>query len=95
MEAYLKQNNASFFTRQIAVAHKGKLVGDPTSFIDLFNISGLANAEGFQRTMPLLGWSMTKSVVNYFVGRLVQLGKVNITDKGFSCFFEDNKSSFP
>ena len=37
-------------------------------------------AEGFGPATPQLGWSMTKSVTDLLVGRLVQQGKVSLDD---------------
>jgi CubicO group peptidase (beta-lactamase class C family) len=37
-------------------------------------------AEGFTSSTPQLGWSMTKSVANLVTGRLVQEGKVALSD---------------
>lgn len=37
-------------------------------------------APGFSPTTPQLGWSMAKSVTNLLVGRLVQQGKLAVTD---------------
>jgi CubicO group peptidase (beta-lactamase class C family) len=37
-------------------------------------------APGFTATTPQLGWSMSKSVANLMVGRLVQQGKLAVTD---------------
>jgi len=42
-------------TRAVVVVYRGKIVAE-------------RYAEGFSRAMPLLGWSMTKSVVNAMVG---------------------------
>lgn len=54
-------------TRAIVVLHDGELVAE-------------RYAEGFDATTPQLGWSMTKSVTNLLVGRLVQRGEVALED---------------
>jgi CubicO group peptidase (beta-lactamase class C family) len=53
-------------TRAVVVLYGGRLVAE-------------RYGPGIDREMPLLGWSMTKSVTNAMIGRLVQLGKLNIT----------------
>jgi CubicO group peptidase (beta-lactamase class C family) len=52
-------------TRAIAIAWKGQLVAE-------------RYAPGFTAEVPLMGWSMTKSLVNALYGRLVALGKIDI-----------------
>jgi hypothetical protein len=52
-------------TRAVVVLYRGRLVAEHYG-------------PGIDREMPLLGWSMTKSVTNAMIGRLVQLGKLNI-----------------
>jgi CubicO group peptidase (beta-lactamase class C family) len=52
-------------TRAIVVAYDGRLVAE-------------RYAPGFDRSMPLLGWSMSKSVTNALVGVLVKKGKLDI-----------------
>lgn len=50
-------------TRAVAVVYDGRLIAE-------------RYAPGFDRTMPLLGWSMSKSVTNALVGILVKAGKL-------------------
>lgn len=54
-------------TRAVVVLHDGELVAE-------------RYAEGFDQTTPQLGWSMSKSVANLAVGRLVRRGKVSLDD---------------
>ena len=54
-------------TRAVVVVYKGKIVAE-------------RYAEGFSRDTPLLGWSMTKSVVNAMVGILVQMNLLRLED---------------
>ncbi|HQR28208.1 MAG TPA: serine hydrolase [Nocardioides sp.] len=54
-------------TRAVVVVRDGELVAE-------------RYADGFDADTPQLGWSMTKSVTNLLLGRLVQLGQVAITD---------------
>lgn len=54
-------------TRAVVVVYRGKIVAE-------------RYAEGFSRDMPLLGWSMTKSVVNAMVGILVQMNLLHLDD---------------
>lgn len=46
-------------TRAVVIVYRGKIIAE-------------RYAEGFTRDTPLLGWSMTKSVINAMVGILVQ-----------------------
>jgi len=52
-------------TRAVVVVHDGKLIAE-------------RYASGFHKDMPLLGWSMGKSVTNALVGILVKEGKLDI-----------------
>ena len=52
-------------TRAVVIVHQGQLIGE-------------RYAQGFTKETPLLGWSMTKSVVNALVGILVGDGKMSI-----------------
>ncbi len=54
-------------TRAVVVVRDGKVLGE-------------RYAEGFTRSTPQLGWSMSKSVTTLLAGRLVQQGKVKLTD---------------
>lgn len=52
-------------TRAVVIVHRGRLVGE-------------RYAQGFTQETPLLGWSMTKSVVNALVGILVKDAKMSL-----------------
>jgi CubicO group peptidase (beta-lactamase class C family) len=52
-------------TKAVLVVHDGKLIAE-------------RYAPGFHKDMPLLGWSMSKSVTNALVGILVKEGKLDI-----------------
>jgi len=52
-------------TRAVVVVHDGKLIAE-------------RYASGFHKDMPLLGWSMGKSITNALVGILVKEGKLDI-----------------
>ncbi len=54
-------------TRAVVVVYEGKLIAE-------------RYAPGFSARMPLLGWSMGKSVTNALVGILVKKGKLRIED---------------
>ena len=54
-------------TRGVVVLHKGKLIAE-------------RYADGFTAKTPQLGWSMSKSVTNLLLGRLVQQGVVHPSD---------------
>ncbi|MGL5925203.1 serine hydrolase domain-containing protein [Chroococcidiopsis sp.] len=55
-------------SRAVVIVYKGEIVAE-------------RYAPGFSAQMPLLGWSMTKSVMNALVGILVKEGKLSLTDK--------------
>jgi len=52
-------------TRAVVVVYNGRIVAEKY-------------AEGFSKDIPLLGWSMTKSIVNALVGILVGQGKLSV-----------------
>ena len=54
-------------TRAVVVVYKGRLVGE-------------RYADRFTKDTPLIGWSMTKSVINALVGVLVKEGKISMND---------------
>ena len=54
-------------TRAVVVVHAGHLVAE-------------RYAPGFTVATPQLGWSMSKSVANLVAGRLVQQGRIAVTD---------------
>ncbi len=55
-------------TRAVVIVYKGQIVGE-------------RYAAGFDKNTPLIGWSMTKSVMNALVGILVGQGKLSLTDQ--------------
>lgn len=52
-------------TRAVVVAHRGRIVAE-------------RYADGFNAGTPLLGWSMSKSLANVLVGRLVGAGSLEL-----------------
>jgi hypothetical protein len=55
-------------TRAVVIVHKGRIIAE-------------GYAPGFDKNTPLIGWSMTKSVINALVGILVGQGKLSLTDR--------------
>jgi CubicO group peptidase (beta-lactamase class C family) len=55
-------------TRALVVVHHGRIVAE-------------RYAPGFEATMPLMGWSITKGALNALIGLRVKDGKLAITDK--------------
>ncbi len=58
---------ADLGTRAVVVVRDGQLIAE-------------RYADGFDAETPQLGWSMSKSVTNLIVGRLVQQGEIALTD---------------
>jgi CubicO group peptidase (beta-lactamase class C family) len=56
-------------TRAVVVVYDGRLIAE-------------RYAPGFNKDMPLMGWSMSKSVTNALVGILVRQGKLDIMKPG-------------
>jgi CubicO group peptidase (beta-lactamase class C family) len=54
-------------TRAVVIVHKGRVVAE-------------RYAAGFTKDTPLLGWSMTKSVMNALVGSLVKEGEIALDE---------------
>jgi CubicO group peptidase (beta-lactamase class C family) len=52
-------------TRAVVIVHHGRLVAE-------------RYADGFRTDTPLIGWSMTKSVINALVGILVEQGAISL-----------------
>src|SRR3989339_1971609 len=55
------------YTRAVLVVYDGRLIAE-------------RYAPGFDRNMPLLGWSMSKSITNALVGILVKKGKLRVNE---------------
>lgn len=55
-------------TRALVVVHRGRIVAE-------------RYAPGFDATMPLIGWSMSKMAINALVGIVVQDGKLALADR--------------
>jgi CubicO group peptidase (beta-lactamase class C family) len=55
-------------TRALVVVHRGRIVAE-------------RYAPGFDATMPLMGWSITKGALNALIGFRVKDGKLAVTDK--------------
>ncbi|MEL6815174.1 MAG: serine hydrolase [Cyanobacteria bacterium J06598_3] len=65
--AFTEQNSARLKrTRAIVILHKGSVITE-------------RYAKGFSAHTPLLGWSMTKSVINALIGILVQQGTLSLS----------------
>ncbi|WP_062464012.1 serine hydrolase domain-containing protein [Demequina soli] len=71
---------AELGTRGVVVLKDGQLVAE-------------RYADGFDQTTPQLGWSMTKSVTNLMVGRLVQQGEVSLDDDHLVPSWTDGRSA--
>ena len=54
-------------TRAVVVVYKGKIIAE-------------RYAEGYNKDTPLIGWSMTKSVINAMTGILVQMNLLQLED---------------
>ncbi len=67
-------------TRGIVVLKDGELVAEQY-------------AEGFDATTPQLGWSMTKSLTNLLVGRLVANGEISLDDDHLRPEWTDDRAS--
>lgn len=64
-KAFDKEGESNKKTRAVVVVHNGKIIAEQY-------------APGFDKDTPLLGWSMTKSLVNAFYGILEKDGKLSI-----------------
>ncbi|MEA4945253.1 MAG: serine hydrolase [Propionicimonas sp.] len=71
---------AALGTRGVVVLKDGALVGE-------------RYADGFSATTPQLGWSMTKSLTNLLVGRLVARGEVSLDDDHLRPEWTDERAS--
>lgn len=67
-------------TRAVAVVRDGQLVAE-------------RYADGFGPHTPLIGWSMTKSVTNAIVGRLVAAGDLAVSDADLRPQWSDDERS--
>jgi CubicO group peptidase (beta-lactamase class C family) len=56
-------------TRALVVVHGGRIVAE-------------RYAPGFNKTMPLIAWSVTKGAMNALIGLRIMDGKLAVTDKG-------------
>ena len=66
-------------TRAVVVVHRGRVVAE-------------RYADGFDADTRQLGWSMTKSVTNLLVGRLVAEGLVGVDDDGLRDEWDDDRA---
>ncbi|WP_062078955.1 serine hydrolase domain-containing protein [Demequina globuliformis] len=66
-------------TRAMVVVHDGRLVAE-------------RYADGFDESTPQLGWSMTKSVTNLLVGRLVEQGDLSLDDDHLRADWTDRRA---
>ncbi|MCW5952508.1 MAG: serine hydrolase [Propionibacteriaceae bacterium] len=71
---------AALGTRGIVVLKDGVLIAEQY-------------AEGFDAATPQLGWSMTKSLTNLLVGRLVAEGEVSLDDDHLRPEWKDDRAS--
>ncbi len=67
-------------TRAVVVLHNGELVGE-------------RYGEGFDATMPQLGWSMAKSVTNLLTGVLAQQNVVDVQDTALRPEWTDERAA--
>ena len=83
LESYLKEPSptSNRNTRAILISQNGEIIAEKYS-------------DGINETSVLLGWSMTKSVINAMIGILVQDKKFTIQDSNlFPQWKEDNRKS--
>jgi CubicO group peptidase (beta-lactamase class C family) len=66
-------------TRAVVVVHRGRVVAE-------------RYADGFDADTRQLGWSMSKSVTNLLVGRLVAEGQVGVDDDGLRDDWTDGRA---
>lgn len=74
------QSRAALGTRAVVVLKDGELVAE-------------RYADGFDANTPQLGWSITKSVTNLLVGRLVHDGEVSLDDDHLRPEWKDDRAS--
>lgn len=72
------EEQAELGTRGVVVVKDGELVAE-------------RYAEGFDKDTPQLGWSMSKSVADVIVGRLVLQNKVSLDDKNLVPDWKDDR----
>ncbi|MGC3954714.1 MAG: serine hydrolase [Propionicimonas sp.] len=75
-----KAERKAFGTRAVIVLKDGKLVAE-------------RYAKGFDAATPQLGWSMTKSLTNLLVGRLVAKGEISLDDDHLRPEWTDDRAS--
>ena len=75
-----KNANNVPYTRALLVVYDGRIIAE-------------RYAPGFDADTPLIGWSMTKSVINALVGILVKEGKLSLTDKNLVPQWEKDSRS--
>ncbi|WP_062298858.1 serine hydrolase domain-containing protein [Demequina maris] len=75
-----EEERAALGTRGVVVLKDGALVAE-------------RYADGFGPETPQLGWSMTKSVTNLLVGRLVEQGEVSLDDDHLVDAWTDERSA--
>ena len=79
-EPVLKEAGIHRNSRAAVIVYDGEIIGEQY-------------AEGFSADMPLLGWSMTKSVISTLIGARIQEGKMSLSDNHLFSEWESDKRS--